>query len=63
MNITHASEGYDPARDTSDDGGITVLLDGIGVLVGVLMAYLVMVAIAYVVLKRRGTLNPPASRR
>jgi hypothetical protein len=63
VNITHASEGYDPAQDTSDDGGITVLLDGIGVLVGVMLAYLIAVAVAYIVLKRRGSLSPPASRR
>ncbi|VXC38973.1 hypothetical protein [Aeromicrobium sp. 9AM] len=63
VNITYASEGYDPAKDTSDDGGITVLLDGIGVFAGVMVAYVVVAAIVYVVLKRLRIFSPPASRR
>lgn len=59
-DVTYASEGYDPARDNSDDGGITVLLDGIAVLTGVLIAYVVLVGVAYVVLRK---VSPSASRR
>lgn len=62
-DVTYASENYDPARDDSDDGGIAVLLDGIGVLAGVMLGYVALVVIAYVVLKRLGKFSPPASRR
>lgn len=51
-DVTYASEGYDPARDNSDDGGITVLLDGIAVLAGTMLAYAVLVGVAYVVLRK-----------
>ena len=63
MQITYASESYAPSRDHSDDGGITVLLDGIAVLAGAMLAYVALVMLAYVVLKRLGTFSRPASRR
>ena len=63
VKITYASESYAPSRDDSDDGGITVLLDGIAVRAGAMLAYVALVMLAYVVLKRFGAFSRPASRR
>ena len=57
--VTYASQGFDPGREyeNCDDCGLTTLLDGLPYLLGVLAAYVVLVAVAYVLIKRRGGLN------
>lgn len=54
--VTYATQGFDPSREyeNCDDCDITTLLDGIPFLLGVLAAYVLMVAVALLVIHRRG---------
>lgn len=54
--VTYASQGFDPSREyeNCDDCGITTLLDGLPYLIGVLAAYVLLVAVAFLVIERRG---------
>ena len=54
--VTYVSQGFDPSREYEDcdDCAITTLLDGLPYLVGVLAAFVVLVAVVFVLVKRRG---------
>ena len=54
--VTYATQGFDPDREYEpcDHCGITELLDGIPYLLGVLAAYVLLVAVALRVIARRG---------
>jgi hypothetical protein len=56
--VTYASQGFDPSREYEDcdDCHLTTLLDGLPYLLGVLVVYVVLVAVMFVLLKRRGGL-------
>ena len=54
--VTYASQGFDPSREyeNCDDCRLTTLLDGLPYLLGVLAGYVVVVAVGFVLIKRRG---------
>jgi hypothetical protein len=54
--VTYASQGFDQSREyeNCDDCALTTLLDGLPYLLGVLAAYVVLVAVMFVLIKRRG---------
>jgi hypothetical protein len=58
--VTYASQGFDPDREyeNCDDCDITTLLDGIPYLLGMLAASVVLVAVVFVLIKRRGGFAP-----
>lgn len=56
--VTYAAQDFDPDADAldadCDDCDLTTLLEGLPYLVGILAAYLVLVVLAFVLLKRTG---------
>lgn len=56
--VAYASQGFVPSRDEGksncDQCALTTLLDGLPYLLGVLAAYVLLVAVSFLVIERRG---------